>query len=212
MNSLRDARVGQRVSFAYNGGSTPGTVREVYVQEVQDDRIVGVLPNSNVRQYLFEKATMVILVSELPTPAEAACNVDPTEVIDLPTHRVRSIERTFVEARQRLHEEIDLMNGEDLTEVLVEVDGEHSGQFDANAGMVVVERNVLVPHCIVNPYGHRKGTGIDWVNEDGNTFTTTFFNDNGKVRLYSGGNEVTAETIVQEIAQHLDLTITDTVL
>lgn len=205
MKSLVEAKVGQRLSFAYFGGSTPGAIREVDVEEVRDDRIVGVdVAKQKTRQYLADKAALIQVVSEPavvtpPLAAEAACDVE--------TVRVRRTTMSFLDARQRLHDQIDALNGEDLAEVLAEVDGQDRAVFDASNGVVVLEREVLIPHAEVNDNAHREAAGIDWVNEDGDRLTTTFFHDGDKVRLFNGDNEVDAESLVSAIARHIGLNV-----
>ena len=220
LKSLADAKVGQRLSFAYYGGETPGRTRQVDVTEVLDDRIVGTdVEKRETRQYMFDKAAVVVVVHEpvamvaaleadldenQPIAAEAACDVT---VEPIPTTRVRRTPLSFPAARDLLHQQIDALNGDDLAEVLGEIQGDDRAKFDAANGQVVLERDVVLPHCVVNDNAHTGAAGIDWVNEDGERITTTFLHDGDTVRLHSGSTEVSAESLVTEIAQHLGLTI-----
>ena len=218
LKSLAEAQVGQRLSFVYYGGETPGTARQVDVEEVRDDRIVGTdVVKQETRQYLFEKAAIIVVVTpiaqvdalvadlDIHQPAEAACDVEP-EAEAMPTTRVRRMPMSFPAARDRLHQQIEALNGEDLAEVLGEIEGEDRSRFDAESGQVILERDVLIPHCEVND-GNDKGASIDWVNEDGVRLTTTFFHNGDRVLLQEGDNYVTAEDLITKIAQHLGLTI-----
>ncbi len=220
LKSLAEAQVGQRLSFAYYGGSTPGKTRSVDVEEVLDDRILGTdVAKNETRQYMFDKAAIVIVIHEpiamvaaleadldenQPIAAEAACDV---EVDAPPTTRVRRTPLSFPAARDLLHQQIDALNGDDLAEVLGEIQGDDRARFDESSGQVILERDMVIPHCVVNNDAHRGAAGIAWVNENGERLTTTFFHDDDHVRLYIGDNEVTAENLVREIAQHLGLTI-----
>src|SRR5690554_6409130 len=131
MRSFVEAKVGQRLSFAYFGGSTPGAIREVDVEEVRDDRIVGVdVAKQETRQYLADKAALIQVLSE---PAV----VTPPLASDAACVRVRRTPMSFLDARQRLHDQIDALNGEDLAEVLAEVDGQDRAVFDASNDVVV---------------------------------------------------------------------------
>jgi len=128
VKSLAEVAPNQRVSFAYYGGENEGATRTVDVTEVSDDRIYGVdVDKQEPRQYLFDKAAIVLVLREAnePEPAEAATEVEPpvADVVNEPpaTTRVRRTCLSFIEARQRLHDQIDTLNGEDLAEVLAEV-------------------------------------------------------------------------------------------
>jgi hypothetical protein len=104
---------------------------------------------------------------------------------------------SFIEARMTLHDAIDKLNGEDLAEVLAEVQGEDRARFDAPSGQVVLERDVVIPHCDtiqLCAVNGAQGVEVDWVNEDGESLTTTFPCSD-------------AESLIKEIAQHLGLTI-----
>jgi len=203
MQTLADAKVGQRVQFAYYGGSNIGDLRLVDVQEVFSDRIVGLdVCKDKIRHYLFAKAEMVSLVE--PEPAEAACDaiVEPKATTRMHSHPI-----SFPDARDLLHDQIDALNGDDLAEVLAEINGDDHGRFDATSGVVVLERQVLIPHCKVNMHAHQGAAGVDWINEGGNILTTTFFNTDTKLVLFVGDNEVTAEELITSLSQHLGLTI-----
>jgi hypothetical protein len=214
LKSLADAKPGQRLSFAYYGGSDFGTTRQVDVDEVLDDRILGTdVAKDEPRQYLFDKAAIVVVISEpQPVPAEAACDVPVTDVLSSPTTRVRRTPMSFVDARQRLHDQIDELNGEDLAEVLAEVDGMDRGQFDAPNGQVVLERDVLVPHCTLNLTS--EVASVDWVNEDGVplTIVSSKAADDNHVELTANGEAVAAEDCVRKLAEHFGLTISEGVL
>jgi len=207
LESLEEAKVGQRVSFAYYGGENPGTTRLVDVEEIRNDRIIGMdVTKQEKRQYLFTKAAVTVVVvdkPQAPVAAEAVCDMELE-----PATRVRRLPMDFTTARDLLHQQIDSLHGEDLAEVLAEIQGEDRATFDANSGQVIMERDVLVPHCEVNmDDGHCGAAGIDWVNEDGERLTTTFLHDGDAIRLFNTDNEVGAEILIAEIAQHLGLTI-----
>jgi hypothetical protein len=221
LKSLHEAQVGQRLSFSYYGGEHPGTTREVDVLEVRDDRIVGTdVDKQETRQYLFDKAAIIRVITPIAKVDALVADLDDSylddnqpvaaeEVQSPPTTRVRSTRISFPEARRLLHQQIDTLDGEDLAEVLAEVQGEDRSLFDADNGAVVLEKDILVPHCEVNDHAHRDAAGIDWVNEDGVRLTTTFLHDGSRVVLYQGNddNEITAENLITAIAQHLGLTI-----
>ena len=220
LKSLAEAKVGQRLSFAYYGGETPGRTRQVDVTAVLDDRVIGEdVEKKEQRQYMFDKAAIVVVIHEpvamvaaleadldenQPIVAEAACDVT-TEA--LPTTRVRRMPLSFELARDVLHQQIDALNGDDLAEVLGEIQGEDRAKFDAANGQVILERDVVLPHCIVNDKAHTGAAGIDWVNEDGERITTTFLHDGDRVRLHLSDSEISAENLIREIATHLGLTI-----
>ena len=219
LKTLADARVGERLSFAYYGGSNPGMSRTVDVLEVLDDRIIGTdVAKDEQRQYLFDKAAIIVLIHEPIAMvdrlvAEASCDVELGELVAIAsvakpiTMRVRRRPLSFEDARQKLHDQIDTLNGEDLAECLAEIEGEDRGAFDSGTGEVTLETDVAIPHCEVNLNGHADAAGIDWLNEDGERITTTFLNEEGTIRLYLTNTEVTAENLIKEIAQHLGLTV-----
>jgi len=164
------------------------------------------------RQYLFDKAAIVLVLREAnePEPAEAATEVEPpvADVVNEPpaTTRVRRTCLSFIEARQRLHDQIDTLNGEDLAEVLAEVEGEDRGCFDAANGQVVVERDVPIPYCKLNMFGDI--VGVEWVNEDGEGMTTvTSSHDDLNVTIELDGEVTNAEDVVRKLAQHFGLTV-----
>lgn len=211
LKSLAQAQVGQRLQFAYYGGTDVGAMRTVDVEEVSDDRVYGQdVDKGKPRQYMFDKAAMVQVVTEAVVQAhvvaaEAACEVETVAS----TTRVRRNVLSFVDARQRLHEQIDSLNAEDLAEVLAEVDGEDRGRFDSANGQVVLERDVMVPHTVINDNGPIDGAaGLDWINEDGERLTTTtLFNEDEQVGMFVGNEQVTAEQFVTRICEHLGLTV-----
>jgi hypothetical protein len=217
LKSLALAQVGQRLQFTYYGGTDvcgiflSNALRIVDVEEVGDDRIFGQdVDKGEPRQYMFDKAAMVQVVTEAVVQApvvaaEAACDA-PEPAADT---RVRRTVLSFVDARQRLHDQIDELNAEDLAEVLAEVDSEDRFTFDADNGQVVLERDVFVPHAVINDNGPIAGvSSLDWVNEDGERLnTSTLFNDEERVGLFVGAQQVTAEEYITQIAQHLGLTV-----
>lgn len=208
LKSLAEAKEGQRLSFAYYGGENPGTTRQVDVEEVKDDRIIGTdVDKQETRQYLFEKAAIVVVIDQPQPPiaAEAVCDVE--HEYTAPTTRVRRMPMSFPAARDLLHQQIDALNGEDLAEVLAEVQGEDRARFDATSGQVMLERDVLIPHCVVNQPAHDGIACIDWLNEDGVALSTAFLVDNDTVLLQAANVELTAEEFIKEIAQHLGLTV-----
>jgi hypothetical protein len=206
LKSLADAKVGQQVMFAYYGGENPGAMRTVLVGEVQEDRIIGTdLDKQETRQYLFEKAAIIEVVKEpiapdenqRPPVAEAACDVEAE-----PTTRVRRTPLSFIDARKALHDSIDKLNGDELAEVLAEVQGEDRARFDAPSGQVVLEKDVVIPHC---ESGHM---GTEWVNEDGERIkTNTIIDLDGIVTWCCDGERHTAENFLRKISQHMGLTI-----
>jgi len=212
LKNITEAKVGQRISFSYLDGSTLGKIRQVDVAEVLHDRIIGTdVDTQETHQYLRDKAMMIVPVDvDIHLPAEAACEVNPETNS---TTRVRHSYISFPDARNLLHQQIDTLNGEDLAEVLAEVQGEDNATFNAANGQVVLERDVLVPHCEptinlnVPDNTPDNAADIDWVNEDGIRLTTTFFHNRQAVRLYINTTEVSAENLIKEIAQHLGLTI-----
>ena len=123
------------------------------------------------------------------------------------TTRVRRKTMSFVDARQRVHDQIDAINGEDLAEVLAEIDGHDRAEFHQGSGQVIVEDDVCIPHCTLNMGCHPSAAGIDWVNEEGDTINSVTLNNNGNIELYLNNKQVTAEEIIRGIAQHLGLTI-----
>jgi len=207
LKSLAEAQAGQVVSFTYYGGSSPGSIRTVMVTDVRDDRIVGDdYDRKEPRQFLFERASLPKVIEEVPEApiaAEAAC--DESAIIT-PSTRVRRTPMSFAQARQRLHEQIDALTGEDLAEALAEVDGEDRGTFDASNGQVILERDVPIPHAVLNMNAQPDAVGLDWVNEDGDRLTTVTRLDGDTVRLFVGESEVHAETFISDIAEHFGLT------
>lgn len=206
MKSLVEATVGQRLSFCYYGGSKPGTFRVVEVTEVLDDRIRGIdEAKEEHREYLVDKATLITVLPPdvVPVPvAEAACD----EPVDLnPTTRVCQTTLSFVDARQHLHDQIDELCGEDLAEVLAEIDGKDRARFDADQGIVVLEQDVPIPHCRLNQTATDDTAGIDWVNENGDTVTSVSTYNGKEVVFLLDGEPVTPEELVVELFDHLDL-------
>jgi len=208
MKTLAEAKVGQRLNFAYWGGSNPGKFRTVEVTKVGEDRIFGIDEEKEAdRQYLFEKAGIIEVLSE---PKPAAPKPEVGELVPmLPTHRIRSNTMSFPAARDLLHQQIEELSGEDLAEVLAEIQGEDKGTFDAKTGEVTVERAVAIPHVRVNMNGNSQAASIDWVDEEGNAITTTTYMDgqDKSITLLVGNDEVTAEEYITRIAKHFDLTI-----
>jgi len=123
------------------------------------------------------------------------------------TTRVRRQHISFVDARQRIHDQIDELNGEDLAEVLAEIDGHDRAEFDVVTAEVIVEDDVCVPHCLLNMECHPSIAGIDWVNEEGEVVTSMTTHNDGNIKLQLDDNLVTAEQMITLIAQHLGLTI-----
>ena len=208
LKSLADAEDGQRLSFAYYGGENSGGTRVVDVTSIGDDRMFGIdVAKNEPRQYLFENAALISIVERAtPVAAEAACDVEPEAEAVVPT-RVRRLPMSFPAARDLLHQQIEALNGEDLAEVLAEIQGEDRARFDATSGQVILERDVLIPHCVVNDKAHNDAAGIDWVNEEGEALTTTFYHKDNRVLLFSDKDKVSAENLIREIARHLGLTI-----
>lgn len=208
LKSLAMAEVGQRLQFAYYGGTDIGAARTVDVEEVGEDRIYGTdVAKGEPRWYMFDRAASVQVVAEAPTysvtdkpapAADAACNVSPVEPSTSTCVRCKAM--SFVEARQRLHEQIDNLNGEDLAEVLAEVDGEDRGRFDN--GRVILERDVFVPHYKVTD------DGIEFVNEDGIAVLLHVDGDNVLV----DGDELSVNQIICCLGNHLGLTVHENVL
>lgn len=205
LKSLRDAQVGQRLSFVYYGGSNPGEARDVTVTEVLDDRIYATDHNRDeeVRCFLFDKAALIVVVSEAPEQAaiEAVQRVVTPSGVGV---RVRANSLSFVEARQRLIDQIEALSAEDLAEALAEVDGANRGTFDASTGMVTLEREVLTPHFKLNLDGD--SAGVDVVNEDGDTTTIVTTQTNGVVSVTLNGQDVSPEEFALALCQHLGLT------
>lgn len=210
LNRLNDAEVGQVLSFIYLRGSRQGQRRTVEVQEVLSDRIVGHdLHVDEPRQYLFDQAVEIqvlnkpVVNQEAVNSAMRACGIDPLQE----TTRVRRQPMSFVEARQRIHDQIDELSGEDLAEVLAEIDGHDRAEFNADDGVVIVEDDVCVPHCCINMDCDPSAAGIDWVNEDGETVTSITRNNKGIIELSLDGERVAAEQFIIQIGQHFGLTI-----
>ena len=195
LKSLAEAKPGQVVSFAYYGGSNVGAVREVRVTEVLDDRIVGIdLAKDGLRQYLFDNAALVKLISDV--------QLEPSTVVK-PGIRTQRI--SFDHARQVLYQHIDSLTAEELAEVTAEVCGANHGSFDSATHEVILETEAVVPHCELNDHAHRDAAGLDWVNQNGDRLTTTFFHDSDNVRFFCGNDETDAESIIKMIAEHFGL-------
>lgn len=218
LKSLADAQVGQRVSFAYYGGSNPGDVRVVDVKEVLDDRICGVdIDKQEDRQYLFEKAAIITVISTVALPVDqvnalVVADLDenqeaPAPTEGLPTIRVRRTPVSFPDARNLLHEHIDNLNGEELAEVLAELQGDDRARFDQPSGQVILEKDVIIPHCEVSNETLNDAASIEWVNENGERLTTTFLHEDNKIHLMLNTKEVDAESLIISIARHFGLTI-----
>lgn len=189
---LREAKEGQRVTFNYYGGSTPGRKREVEVTEVLDDRIIGVdVERDNVRQFTFDKASGVELV-------EPVIEAEPAQ----PPTRVKHSQMHFHDARQHLHDQIDELSGEDLAEVLAQVDGHDSHAFNSETGQVAFGDHVVEPHCVMAING-----GMNWINEDGTAMFVAHDMIGSSIVHNVGGESLNAEECVKKIAQHLGLTI-----
>lgn len=218
LKTLLDARQGQTISFAYYGGENPGARRTVLVEEVKDDRIVGTdqgkPDGENIRQYLVDKAEGIRLEADAqpkPTPAEAACCVEvETPEVVRPGTRIRTSEVPFQDAREKLHDMVDDLSAEDLASMIADIEDADTGKFDTGSGMVVLETEVLVPHCKLNLTGET--AGVDWVNEDGETITlvTSVKADENSVKdclgdvvLALDGEILSAEDVLKVLAAHL---------
>jgi len=194
LDCLSQAEVGQEVTFNYHGGSTPGEARTVRVMASTTDALLSEhmlgldIVQNEICDYRFDRASDVYII---------------TDDKPVPNIRVRHTTHTFVEARKRLHNQIDELNGEDLAEILAEIEGDDNGNFDASTGEVTLLRSVLIPHCKLNA----DKAGLDWVNEDGEVLTSQWQFLNNAVRLYLEDNEVPPVEFACKLFQHLGLTI-----
>ena len=194
MISLREAKVGQRLSFFYYGGSNPGDKRLVDVTEVLSDRIIGTdVDKDNIRSFVFDKASCIQIV----TPTEKVGALDENQ-----RPRIRRTQMSFEDARVHLHNQIDSLTGEDLAQVLAEIDGHDAHSFDSDTGSVVMETMVLEPYCQPVASG-----GTNWVNEDGDFLHVIHIATANKALTEVDGEDVSPEECVKKIAEHLGLTI-----
>ena len=199
LKSLADTKVGQIVQFAYYGGTKPGEVRRAEVNEVKTDRIMGRdIAKDEPRQYLFDQAALITVIEEAPAVVIGTTDI---EVVTPPT-RVRRTPLSFPNARQRLHDQIDALDGDDLAEILGEVDGANRSRFNELTGQVILEVDLIEPHCVVNTTGDV--AGINWTNEDGDVLTTVTATKPGtdKIELFIGETEVGPEEFVRQLTNH----------
>jgi len=195
VNSLREVKVGQRISLRYYGGENPGCERKVDVASVSDDRIVGTdIEKQEQRQYLFEKAASIFILS----PVNVTLNNANTGV------REKRTSLSFADVRGELQDHINSLSGEDLAEVYAEMNGKDKGEFNAESGLVTVVEMVPAPkvNCTFNADGD--AVEIDWFNEDGK-HVGTCVNMDGTLEVHM--NKVSAETFIRTIAEHIGLTI-----
>ena len=62
--SANSLRIGDFVSFVYDGGSTPGIRRIIFVTDVDIDRLHGYdFARENYRQFIFDKCSDIIILS-----------------------------------------------------------------------------------------------------------------------------------------------------
>ena len=196
LQSLAEANVGEIIRFRYHGGENPGTFRTVRVGEVNFSTIVGTdLDKEAVRQYSFESADTIRMVG--PTPA--VLKSDGRKVIEETCV-------SFVDARLSLHSQIDAMNGDSLAEVFCETEKCDAGRFEAQSGMIVVEREVidLTPYMGVETDLQDDYVLLEWCNKNGEVLGSTITNEN---RLSVGDTEVDAVEFITKIAEHYGLTI-----
>ncbi|MCK9351114.1 MAG: hypothetical protein M0P44_07850 [Clostridiales bacterium] len=125
LNKLTDAQVGQTIEFTYFGGSNPGVQRLVKVEEVRDDRIVGVdLDKDALRIFLADKAAGITVMqptTKAPEPAQLKGKLFTPNT-----------------ARNALHEYIDTLEGQDLADVLCECQGGMNAVCD-DCGNIVIQ-------------------------------------------------------------------------
>ena len=198
MNRLEDALIGQRLSFVYDGGSTPGVTRVVDVIEVQFDRILGIDIGRSVdnamaetRQYLFSLARNVEVLAA-PVPV-----VEPVDN-SFGTRVVRET-MSFINARQELQDRIDTMTGEELADALQLSSNVDRVTFEN--GELSLERDVTVPHCVLNG-----DSGLNWVNTNGDAMVFVCVGGEGHITLEINDEEVSAEDCVRKLSQHMGLT------
>ena len=173
---LSECEAGQTVSFNYDGGSTPGRLRVVKIDKVCDDMLLGTDQEiDESRWFVFAKARNVRLVGP----------------------RVRKQKMSFVEARDRLHEQIDELDAEGLVEVMVQLEGHDRGYFDVDKAQVVLEIDVHEPKF------NLCSNGFTISNEDGECTTIQFDVCNGRVTAKVDGEEVTPEEMVEQLTTHL---------
>lgn len=197
LKHLNEAKPGDRVEFVYDGGSNPGTSRTIIVQRVLSDRIWGLdVAKNEHRQYLFDRVNSESCVAIL-TPA-----VQKT--------RTKSTVLSFIDARSKLHDQIDSLTGEDLAEALAIMSGEDRGTFDTANSQVIIERDVAMPHCRVNNEYKYDGVtvpALEYINEDGEVLTTATIHDIDKDEVFLIIDESLygAEIFIEIIAKHLGI-------
>ena len=125
LNKLTDAQVGQTLQFTYFGGSNPGAQRLVKVEEVRDDRIVGVdLDKDALRIFLADKAAGITVMQPQPQTTKPA--------------QLKGKLFSTNSARNALHEYIETLEGQDLADVLCECQGGIEAVCD-DCGNIVIQ-------------------------------------------------------------------------
>lgn len=103
--SLRDAKIGQTVRFVYAGGSNPGSVRTVKIEEKDSFSILGMdQDKGEYRQFYANRVNGSVEVLDTVAPVAT-----------------RTISVHFTDARQQLHAAIDKADGEHLAVAFIGV-------------------------------------------------------------------------------------------
>lgn len=193
-----DVKVGDTIEFYYYGGTQHGALRRVKVEQVDLDLLLvkGTDLNKDApRCYNFGKMSTCKLI-ERPTIT--------TPMTETATQRLTM---DFFEAREKLHAQVDAMTGEDLAEVLAEVEGADKGEFvvDSDTGRnyvaLEVQKEVPVAHFRMNETDDT--IDIQVVNDRGEIAVMNgVVSDNGFVMLLD--NEVvTPDEFAQKLSAHL---------
>jgi len=190
---LSEAKVGDRVSFIYYGGSNPGTRRTVDVKEVGVDRIYGVDVNKEKeRQFLFSESAIVRLEPAMPE------TVADIQVEERPT-KVNTHSESFVSARSRIIDMIDSLNGEDLAELVSQIDGDGDSEstFDEMTGQITTTTKEYIS------YFRSSADGVDIVNKEGKVMSMVLLVDGG---IAIDNMSFSPDHLAVELSRHLGLT------
>jgi len=118
------------------------------------------------------------------------------------TRRIKQTHFTFADARTRLSQQINALNGEDLAEALAEVDGANKGTFNPSTGQVTIEKEVFIPHFrITTTHGTVRFIVI---NEEGKEWFLDLPQNNPS--FISG---MSPELVAKKILNHIGVDITE---
>jgi hypothetical protein len=181
---LTDALKSQCLSFVYYGGSTPGSKRQVRVEEVYDDSILAYdLDKMATRRFLNREASHVQLIPVMPTPPN-------------------TVEKRigFDDVRRELRSQIDSLTAEELTQACKSAGLCEDATFDSNTGEVVM--------AVAKPQAHLSygdDCHIVITNADGNEMTVHFWpsNQNGQ-QITINGTYVEPQEFSEILSTHLD--------